>query len=140
MRVFFNGFQYGKREPRRKKTLLKLDTNGEGMNAIWKGYQFAALEYLIKNDEGTSAQILSYIVQWDAFKISRASVIQFMNRLVDAGLATYREESCKGGSRRVYALKDRTWDDFNTTIIDKILFKIWEIFPDNERIKQVMAK
>ena len=110
------------------------------MNAIWKDYQFSALGYLIENEEGTSAEILTHVVKWGGLKISRASVIQFMNRLVDAGLATYREETCKGGSRRVYALKDRSWDDFNTTISDRFLFKLWEIFPDNERIKQVMAK
>ena len=122
-----------------KKTLLKLDTGGEGMNAIFRDWQLSALSYLINHEEGTSAEVLAHI-EWHTLRISRASVIQFLNKLVDEGLVTFREETAKGGYRRVYALGVRNWEDFNNTILDRFLFKLWEIFPDNERIKRVLAQ
>lgn len=122
-----------------KKTLLKLDTGKDGLLAIWRDYQLSAIEELIQHEERTSAEILAHI-EWRGYKISRASVIVFLSRLVDDGLATFREETAKGGYRRVYALTDRSWTDFNNTILDRFLFKLWEIFPENERIKLVLAQ
>jgi len=97
------------------------------------------IDELLQHDERSSREVWDH-VRKRGIKISRASVINFLDRLGRMDLASYREESCKGGSRRIYKVIDRTWDDFNNTIIDKILFKLWEIFPDNERIKQAMAK
>ena len=122
-----------------KRTLLKLDTDGEGMNAIFRDWQLSALSYLINYEEGTSAEVLAHI-EWHKLRISRASVIQFLNKIVEEGLAIVREETSKGGYRGVYSLKARSWEDFNNTIIDRFLFKLWEIFPDNERIKLVRAQ
>lgn len=122
-----------------KRTLLKLNTDIEGMNAIFRDYKISALGYLIENEEGTSAEVLAHI-EWDKLKISRGSVINFLNCLVDNGFATFVERPGKGGYHRVYRLKERSWDALNNVIIDRFLLKLWDIFPDNERIKLVLAK
>lgn len=46
---------------------------------------------------------------------SRASVINYLNSLVDTGLITYEEATGKGGIHRIYTLKG-TPDDFKDTL------------------------
>jgi len=112
-----------------KKTLIKLDTGKPGILAIWREYQTVIIAELLNHDERTSSEIHNSILS-KGIKASRASVISFLNCLVDEGLATFREATGKGGYHRIYALKDRSWTDFNNAIIDRILLKLWEIFPD----------
>ena len=116
---------------------MKLDTKKQGLNAIWKLYEIAAIEELILHDERTSGAVWSEIT-FKGVEISRASVIFFLKRLVEDGFATYRMETAKGGYRRVYSLIARSWDEFNDTVIDKILYKLWEIFPASEKMSELM--
>lgn len=123
----------------RKKTLLKLDTGKDGLLALWTEYQAATIDELLIHEERKSGEIHHELKRREV-KTSRASVINFLNSLVDEGLVAFREATGKGGYHRIYSLKARSWPEFNNTIIDMILFKLWEIFPDNERIKLVLAK
>lgn len=116
---------------------LKLDTTKDGQLAIWKIYQHAAIDELLNHEELKSKQVWDMVLN-RGIKISRASVIFFLNDLVEAGLVTYREQTGKGGIHRVYALVDRTWDDFNNTIIDRFLYKLWEIFPESDRLSSLI--
>lgn len=122
---------------------MKLDTAKNGINAIWRNYESESIRYLLERGEAGSGSgaVFDHVL----FKlaelgetISRASIIFFLNRLVDDGLATYTEKTGKGGVHKVYALIERTWSEFNTTVIDRFLFKLWEIFPANDRIKHVI--
>ena len=122
---------------------MKLDTAKNGINAIWKNYEAESIRFLLdRGEEGSgSGAVFDHVL----FKlseigetISRTSVIFFLNRLVDDGLATFSERTGKGGVHRVYSLIERTWPEFNTTVIDRFLFKLWEIFPANDRIKHVI--
>ena len=94
------------------------------------------IDELLNHDERSSREVWDH-VRKRGIKISRASVINFLDRLNRMNLTSYRDESCKGGSRRVYKVIDRTWDDWNATILDMFLLKLGEIFPDNDRIKAV---
>lgn len=116
---------------------MKVDTNKPGQRAIWKLYEIASIEELIEHEERTSGDVWSEIL-FKGVDISRASVIYFLNRLVEDGFATFVERSGKGGYHRVYSLVDRTWKDFNGSVIDKILYKLWEIFPENEKIAEAI--
>ena len=116
---------------------LNLDTTKDGQLAIWKIYQHAAIDELLNHEELNCRQVWD-MVRNRGIEISRTSVIFFLNDLVNAGLATYRTTTGKGGIHRVYALVDRTWADFNNTVIDKFLYKLWEIFPENERIAKAV--
>ncbi len=71
--------------------------------------------------------------------ISRASVIFFLNRLVENKLASFVTKSGKGGYHKRYSLIDGTRAEFDNSVLDKFLFKLSEIFPDNERIKVAVA-
>ena len=90
----------------------------------------------MSHEELTGSQAHELIEE--TVKISKTSVIDCLNRLVGEKLATYREESGRGGARRHYKLTDRTWSSFHSSIVDKFLFKLWEIFPDCKRIEEMI--
>ena len=120
------------------KRILVLDTTKSGINAIWRDWEVLTLEALLSYEELISREAWKY-VKACGNTISRASVILFLNRLVKAGYVTFRNEPCQGGTRRVFKLKLRSWPELNNMVIDRLLFKLWEIFPDNERIKVAVA-
>ena len=122
---------------------MKLDTAKTGINRVWKNYEAEAISFLIdRGEEGSgSSDVFAHCL----FKlseigesISRASVIFFLNRLVEDGLATFVERSGKGGFHRVYSLVERTLKAFNDAVIDKFLYALWETFPDSERIAEAI--
>lgn len=122
---------------------MKLDTAKNGINAIWKNYEVEAITFLLEvGEEGSgSRDVFEHCLFKQKQKgksVSRSSVILFLNRLVDDGLATFTNRMGKGGFRRIYALIERTQADFNNSVIDKILYKLWETYPENRRISEAI--
>lgn len=122
---------------------MQLHTGKPGHNAVWKDYEDLSISFLLDvGEKGSgSGDVFSHVL----FKlselgksISRASIIFFLNRLVDDGLASYKTRTGKGGHHRVYSLIDRTRAEFNNSVIDKFLYKLWETYPENERISEAI--
>ena len=122
---------------------MQLNTAKQGINAVWKTYEVEAIGYLLeKGKEGSgSSDVFSHVL----FKlsalgksISRASIIFFLTRLVDDGLASYTTRTGKGGYHKVYSLFDLTLEGFNSSVIDKFLYKLWETYPNNARIAEAL--
>ena len=88
-----------------KKKLPKMDLNNEGLLMIFPPYLKLTLETFWK-EGGTwiSREIWNHVTA-NFGKISRASVINGLNWLVDLGICGYEEESGKGGYHRVYHAK-----------------------------------
>lgn len=117
--------------------IIKLNTGKDGLEAIWKQYEIETITELIEHGERTSGQVYKGINL--RVEISRTSVIFFLNRLVDSGLASFYTRTGKGGHHKVYSLLAESWDKFNDTVIESLLLKLWEIFPTSERIKSVIS-
>ncbi len=88
---------------------LILDPKASGLSKVLREYQREALKF-IWNSEGkrfTSRMVHSQVnKRLDGGKsISRASIINFLNDMVDEGVLDYVEESGKGGYHRVYSAK-----------------------------------
>jgi hypothetical protein len=81
---------------------LSLDLSREGLEMFFKPYQVKALETLWKADRGLSSREV-----WDAVdKISRASVINFLNDAVEElDLLEVEYTTGKGGHRGIYIPK-----------------------------------
>lgn len=101
----------------------KVDTGKEGHRILFTDYQKAIIDNLIKSPN----QIVTYTsaemdesLKKQGIKISRASIIFYMNFLVDDGLATYEEKSGKGGYHRVYDI-NKTWDGVKQHIVIKVI-------------------
>lgn len=63
--------------------------------------------------------------------ISRASVINYLNTMVDEGLLTYTETACKGGHHRLYYIKYEE-AEFEHHIADQIITKILKEYPQEK--------
>jgi predicted transcriptional regulator len=81
------------------------DPSEQGLRKVMRDYQELALRYLWdeKRDGATSKMVWDHVNDnLGGRTISRASVIFFLDRIVEEGVLGYRDESGKGGYHRVY--------------------------------------
>jgi hypothetical protein len=112
---------------------MKFDTNEEGLLTLFKPYQAVLLEYLWELNEkervGQNSGQAYKFLQDKPEKKSRASVIFFLNDMVEEGVLEYEEKTGKGGHHRVYYPKmDR--DEFADYVVGQITSKLKEVFPN----------
>ena len=82
-----------------------LNTKGEGWESILKPYQIVAMKYLWRHNvgQGSSRDVYEAVnKEMGANSISRASIINSLNMLVDEGVLSFHEITGKGGHRRIY--------------------------------------
>ena len=112
---------------------LTIDTAGEGLAMVLKDYQEEALKYLWRlNGDGASSRDVWVQVNKDLEgrrTISRASIINFLNSMVDEGVLNYIEITGKGGHRRIYSAK---YDEaeFKQFVAETVLKNLLRDFPD----------
>ena len=109
---------------------MKFDTSKEGLHTLMKPYQAAVIEYIWKINENERTGIVSreahqYLHDTgdDELKMSRASVLFFLDDMVEEGVLEYESETGKGGHHRVYfpAMKPKQFETYVTkTIMDKL--------------------
>ena len=111
---------------------MKFDTEKEGLQTLFRPYKVLLLEHIWElNRESrvgiNSGQAYRYLLDKPERK-SRASVIFFLNDMVDEGILGYEEKSGKGGYHRVYYPKmDRK--DFSVYVTELIKKKLSKVFP-----------
>ncbi len=93
---------------------LSLETNKQGLEMFFKPYQVEALHVLWRHgSEGANSKTV-----WDEVNekepISRASIINSLNAMVNEDILGYTEKTGKGGHQRVYRLDHRV--RFETTL------------------------
>ena len=115
---------------------LKVDTSKIGIDAVFRPWQYEAVNLLFEANEEHSSNEMHMRLRSRGFDISRASVINFLYGLSDQGLATRREESAKGGYKGIYQITDSRFD-FNDKIIKKICVTLHEAFPGHEWLKEI---
>jgi len=88
---------------------VTVDTGNSGLAMVLKDYQEEALRLIwSKKGEGSSSRQVWMGVnkRLDGRRsISRASVINFLNAMVDDGVLDYEEITGKGGYRRIYSAR-----------------------------------
>jgi len=115
---------------------LKIDTSEEGLRMILKDYQELALRYLWRlGGEGASSRDVWVQVNEDLKgeqTISRASIINFLNAMVDEGVLNYTETTGKGGHRRIYSMK---YDEagFKQYVARQVIGTLLRDFPEETR-------
>ena len=121
---------------------LIFDPAGEGLTKVLRDYQIEALRLVwTKGDDGAiSKEVWQHTneVLKGIRTISRASIINFLNAMVDEGVLKYSEESGKGGYHRVYSpkLDER---GFKKYIAEKVIKSLIRDFPEetNETLKEL---
>ena len=115
---------------------LKFDPSSEGLSKVLKDYQEEALRYVWeKGDDGVISRDAWQHVnrQFNGDKtISRASIINFLNDMVDEGVLDYDEQTGKGGYHRVYKPKlDES--SFKKYLAMTVLESLMKDFPHETR-------
>ncbi len=113
------------------------DTTKDDLETVMRDYQALALKFLWeKGEKGTISKNVwvrvNEILIEKGESISRASIINFLNNMVDKDVLTFTEESGKGGYHRVYfpAFDE---ESFKRHIADTVISKLLEIWPEEAR-------
>ena len=88
--------------------VLKFNPQNKGLSKIFKDWQEEAVKFIWEiGDRGAiSREVWIKVNERLVGKtISRASIINFLNAMVDEGVLDYHEETGKGGYHRVYKPK-----------------------------------
>jgi predicted transcriptional regulator len=121
-----------------------IDPTKKGFEKVLRVYQIEAMRHVWKNaEEGvTSRQVYNHVntVLDGSNKISRASIINFLNQMSDEGILNYTEETCKGGTRRKYtpALDETA---FQRYIVKSVFDSLMKDFPNQtlEALKESLG-
>jgi len=109
---------------------LQLDTGKENLEMFFKDWQVEALRYLwtVHPEGANSRAVWTNVNHRLQGSISRASIINHLNAMVDEELITYTEETGKGGHHRVYTIK---YDEvaFKQQIAGQIISKLLQEYP-----------
>ena len=107
------------------------DLGKDGLQTLFKPYKVLLIEHIWelnrKGRVGINSGQAHRFLQGTPEKMSRASVIFFLNDMVDEGILEYEERSGKGGYHRVYYPKmDR--EEFEVYVTELIKEKLKEVF------------
>ena len=111
---------------------LMIDPTKTGFEKVLRIYQIEAMKHVWKNAEegATSRQVYNHVngALDGGKKISRASIINFLNSMCDEDILNYTEETCKGGTRRKYtpALDE---EGFQRYIVRSVFDSLMKDFP-----------
>jgi hypothetical protein len=122
--------------------MVVFDTNEDGYRTVVKDYQEMALRFLWKSGKrGVSSREAWLNVNKEfggSASISRASIINFLNAMVDEGVLDYTEITGKGGHRRIYS-SAMDEDGFKLYVAKNVISKLFETWPDatKEVLKEI---
>ena len=113
---------------------LQLDTGKENLEMFFKDGQVEALRYLwsIQPDGANSRTVWTNVNDSLQGSISRASIINYLNDMVEESLLTYTETTGKGGHHRVYQMKYGE-TEFKQHIAGLIITKLLKEYPQETR-------
>ena len=93
----------------------------EGFNILFADYEKAIIDLMLADPlKAWGSSAMHKAVRAEGIDISRASVIFYMNFLVDEGIVYFDEVTGKGGHHRLYSIP-RTRDDVNKIIMIRIV-------------------
>ena len=117
---------------------MKLNIKNNGLEALFKPWQVPLIHELFKRGSMNSGKAWTFLVEQNVMAkskprpISRASVINFLNDMVDNDLLDFSLKTGKGGHHRVYKMIF-TREEFAHEIIEKFIRKIIEVFPEESK-------
>ena len=109
---------------------LQLDTREKDLAMFFKDWQIESLRYLwsIHPEGANSRAVYQNVNKTLEDSISRASVINYLNAMVDDGMLDYTETTGKGGHHRVYTIA-YTETEFKRRIAELVIIKLLREYP-----------
>jgi len=109
------------------------DPSKTGLRKTLKEYEELALRYIWETgDEGAGSGLTWRAVNErleEGKTISRASVIFFLNRMLDQGVLTWRDATGKGGHHKIYITK-LDENGYKKYVIHTLLESVAKDFPE----------
>lgn len=119
--------------------MWKIETGKTGIEAVMKPYQYEIITKILNLGTGITTGEMHIHLKKVGIKISRASVITFLQKLEENGIVQFSEESGKGGMRRVYS-KLLDFEEILKNMVDGVLNTILSAFPNGDYIKYIKQK
>ena len=113
---------------------IQLDAGKTSLAMFFRDWQVEVLRYLwlIQPEGANSRSVWTNVNESLQGSISRASIINYLNDMVDESLLTYTDKTGKGGRHRVYSTKyDET--EFKQHIAGLIITKLLKEYPQETR-------
>ena len=133
-KLYIHGAEDGRHIGDLDMTLI-FNPNSDGLAKVFRDYQEEALRLVWeKGDEGVISRVVwSHVNERLVGKtISRASIINFLNAMVDEGVLNYQERTGKGGYHRVYSPKlDEV--EFKKYIATTVISSLMKDFPEETK-------
>ena len=103
---------------------MKFDLNKKGLETILTPYQTEIMRWIWKTGETDSRTAHNHL-QTTPHPMSRATTINFLNKMAQEGYLTHRETTTKGGHKRIYRPSPTTPDEetFRKALSHRILEK-----------------
>ena len=113
---------------------LQLDTGEKGLAMFFKDWQIEILRYLwsIRPEGAKSRTVHQNVNETLEASISRASVINNLNAMVDDAMLNYTENTGKGGHHRVYTAA-YTEAEFKRRVAEITVTKLIREYPQETR-------
>ena len=114
---------------------LMFNPANKGLSKVFRNYQQEALKSIWKNGENgiASRGVNEYVNGKIDGSISRASIINFLNAMVDEGVLDYDEQTGRGGYHRVYRPKLNE-SEFRTYVAQTMIASLLKDFPEETKI------
>jgi predicted transcriptional regulator len=104
------------------------------LSKVFRDYQQEALKSVWKNSEKglISREVYEYVNGKIDGSISRASIINFLNAMVDEGVLNYTERTGKGGYHRVYTPRLNE-SEFKHYVAQTMISSLLKDFPEETK-------
>lgn len=116
--------------------VFKFDPAQRGLRKTLKEYEEFALRYIweVGDDGAGSGKTWRHVNErlGDGNSISRASVIFFLNRMVDEGVLGYNDATGKGGHHRIYMPK-MDENEYKKYVVKTLYESVSKDFPEATR-------
>ena len=112
---------------------LEMDPSKTGYEMFFKPYQVLALRYLWTAESGAkSLEVWDHVKAQPGGSISRASIINSLNAMVDNGILNYVERTGKGGHHRIYRHR-YSEAELREFLASSFIKKLLKDFPEETR-------
>lgn len=104
---------------------MKFDLDKEGLETVLLPWQVALMRWIWSADREVDSGTAYIHIQGSETPMSRASSINFLNKMAVEGFLVYREVTAKGGWKRLYKPSKIASDEevFSRTIAERIIDK-----------------
>jgi len=117
---------------------MKLDLDKDGLEMALPPWQLELMRWIWNTDREIDTRAAYNHLQESPTPMSRASAINFLNKMAEEGYLIYRETTTKGGHKRLYKPSPTTPDEdaFRRVLAKRVVGRVLEEIATNRADKE----